>query len=104
MSEGLPTAVYAIWWTVLVVVAVVVVPLAVGLLHRTLRAAQSIRRYLDEMLKAGLGIAANTGAISTLNDTIGTAGALLATAGNIKQLTGTIATVLSERATQGRSV
>ena len=49
MSESLPTAVYAIWWTSLVIVAVVVVPLAIGLLHRTLRAAQSIQRYLDEM-------------------------------------------------------
>ncbi len=103
MTEGLPTMVYAIWWTVLGIVALVVVPLAVGLLHRTLRAAQSIRRYLAEMLTAGVGIAGNTGAISALNDTIGTAGTLLTTAGNIKEHTGIIATVLSERATKEKS-
>ena len=33
----LPEAVYTIWWTVLVVVFFVIVPLAVGLLHRTLQ-------------------------------------------------------------------
>ena len=99
----LPTAVYAIWWIVLLAVVVVIVPLAIALLHRTLRAALSIRRYLGEMLHAGVGIAGNTGSISALNDTIGVAGAMVSTAGSIKQHTGTIAAVLSERAVRGRS-
>lgn len=103
MSTSLPTFVYAIWWFVLLLVSIVIVPLAILLLHRTLRAALSIRRYLREMLKAGVGIAANTSSISALTDTIDVAGALVSTAGSIKQHTGTIATVLSARATQGRS-
>lgn len=103
LTATLPTAVYAIWCTVLVVVLVVIVPLAIGLLHRTLRAALSIRRYLGEMLQAGVGIAGNTSSIAALNDTISVAGAMVATAGSIKQHTGTIATVMSERAARGRS-
>ena len=41
LSLTLPTAVYAIWMLVLLVVIVVIVPLAIALLHRTLRAAMS---------------------------------------------------------------
>ncbi|MEO7392728.1 MAG: hypothetical protein ABIU58_11170 [Ramlibacter sp.] len=103
-SSGLPAAVYAIWWTVLLVVIVVVVPLAIALLHRTLRAALSIKRYLREMLAAGVGIAGNTSSIAALTDTIAVAGGMVATAGSIKEHTGTIATVLSGRAAQGRAL
>ena len=103
MSASLPFAIYVIWWVVLLVVIVVIVPLAIALLHRTLRAALSIRRYLAEMLEAGVGIAGNTSSITALNDTIRVAGAMVATAGSIKEHTGTIATVLSQRAAQGKS-
>ena len=101
-SATLPTAVYAIWWTVLVVVIVVIVPLAIALLHRTLTAALAIRRYLAEMLVAGGGIAGNTSSIPALKETIRVAGAMVATAGSIKEHTGTIATVLSQRAAAGK--
>ena len=101
-TATLPTAVYAIWWTTLAIVVVVIVPLAVILLHRTLRAALSIRRYLDEMLTAGVGIAGNTQPIKALDDTIAVAGGMLQTAGSLKQHSGTIAQVLSARAAQGR--
>lgn len=104
LTPTLPTAIYAIWSIVLLVVVVVIVPLAIVLLHRTLRAALSIRRYLREMLQAGVGIAGNTSSISALNDTIGVAGSMVTTAGNIKQHTNTIATVLSERAARARSL
>ena len=60
MSTSLRTADYVVWWVVLIVVTVVIVPLAILLLHRTLRAALSIRRYMREMLQAGVGIATNT--------------------------------------------
>lgn len=103
MSTSLPGAVYTIWGIVLLVVVVLIVPLAILLLHRTLRAALSIRRYLREMLQAGVGIAGNTSSISALNDTIGVAGAMVTTAGSIKQHTATIASVLSERAGRGKS-
>ena len=97
------TAVELIWAATLVLVIVVIVPLAVALLHRTWRAAVSIRRYLDEMLAAGVGIAGNTAAITALDDTIKVASSMVAVAGKIKSHSGTIASVLSERATKGRS-
>lgn len=97
-GSTLPAAVYAIWWSVLIAVVLVIVPLVVVLLHRTLAAALSIRRYLREMLQAGVGIAGNTSAIGALQDTIGTAVAMGNTAGSMKQHTGSIATVLSQRA------
>ena len=91
-------AIHVIWWVVLLLVVVVIVPLAVALLHRTLRAAISIRRYLDEMLTAGVGIAGNTASIAALDDTIGVAGAMVEVAGGLKQHSGTIASVLAARA------
>ena len=102
LTPTLPTAVYAVWLIALLVVVVLVVPLAIALLHRTLRAALSIDRYLREMLQAGVGIAENTSSINALNDTIGVAGSMVSTAVSIKQHTGTIATVLSERAARRR--
>ena len=98
METSLPPVVYAIWWTVLLMVVALIVPLAVMLLHRTLAAALSIRRYLREMLAAGVGIAGNTSSIGALQDTIGVAVAMVSTAGSMKEHTGTIAAVLSQRA------
>ena len=93
--------VHVIWAATLALVVVVIVPLAVLLLHRTLRAALSIRRYLDEMLAAGVGIAGNTSAIPALDETISVAGTMVEVAGSIKSHTGTIAQVLATRAAQG---
>jgi hypothetical protein len=100
-TRTLPDAVYAIWWTTLIVVVVVIVPLAVALLHRTLRAAKSIGRYLDEMLEAGVAIANNTSSIPALKDTIAVGSGMLATAGNLREHSGTIAKVLATRAQAG---
>ncbi|MEO5770682.1 MAG: hypothetical protein ABIQ29_01295 [Burkholderiaceae bacterium] len=99
-------AVHVIWATTLLLVLIVIVPLAVLLLHRTLVAAMSIRRYLDEMLAAGVGIAGNTASIKALDDTIGVAGSMVEVAGQIKSHSGTIASVLAARATRdgGRSL
>lgn len=97
MENSLPPAVYAIWWIVLALVVVVIVPLAISLLHRALRAALAIRTYLADMLTAGIGIAANTASIAALCDTLAVAGGLVQTAGQIKEHTGTIATVFAER-------
>lgn len=94
-------AVEIIWAATLLLVVVVIVPLAVLLLHRTLRAALSIRRYLDEMLAAGVGIAGNTASIKALDDTIAVAGSMVKVAGGIKSHSGTIASVLAARAQRG---
>lgn len=93
--------VHVIWIIVLAIIVVVIVPLAIHLLHRTLSAAVSIRRYLDEMLVAGLGIAGNTSAIPALNQTLSVAGAMVGVAGDLKGHTATIASVLASRAQGG---
>ena len=97
----LPDAVYLIWQTVLVVVLVVIVPLAIFLLQRTLRGALNIKRYFSEMLTAGVGIAGNTSSIVALNDTITVAVAMIETSKKLDEHSATIATVLSDRAAGG---
>src|SRR5262249_41775133 len=67
------------------VITVVVVPLALYLLHRALRAARSIERYTREALEAGGGIAANTAAIAALEETVAAARSLLAAAEALKR-------------------
>jgi len=94
----LPELVYTIWQAVLWIVVLVIVPLAIFLLQRTLNGALSIRRYFAEMLTAGVAIAENTNSIPALQDTIAVAGGMLETAGNLKEHSGTIAEVLSTRA------
>src|SRR5215470_12345676 len=93
-----PTAVYVIWWILLVVAVVVVLPLAVYLLHRLLRAALSIERYTAEALAAGLGIARNTAAVSALDDTVKLGGELGAVAGSIRRHSAAIEKTLADRA------
>jgi hypothetical protein len=68
---------YWIWGTTLAVITFVVVPLALHLLHKTLKAAMSIERYARESLTAGVGIANNTAAIPALEATLATAGSLI---------------------------
>ncbi len=70
-------AAYWIWGTTLAVITFVVVPLALHLLHKTLKAAMSIERYARESLTAGVGIANNTAAIPALEATLTTAGSLI---------------------------
>jgi hypothetical protein len=97
-AVGLSTAAYAIWWTTLAIVVLVIVPLAVYLLDRTLRAARSIRTYVAEMLAAGLGIAGNTGAIPALDDTTATAARMIGSTKQLKAHTSSLVTILGERA------
>ena len=97
----LPPLVYLVWQIVLVVAVLVIVPAAIILLQRTLNAAIQIRRYLRQMLTAGVGIAENTSSITALNDTIVVAGDMLETAAKLDEHSGTIATVLAQRAKEG---
>ncbi len=83
-------AVYVIWWATLIVAVVVVLPLAVYLLHRTLMAARQIERYAARALEAGVGIAGNTENIAALEGTISTATGILETTQSIEEHTGTI--------------
>ncbi|HIC39883.1 MAG TPA: hypothetical protein EYO74_00545 [Piscirickettsiaceae bacterium] len=97
----LPDSVYFIWQTVLIIVVVAIVPLAIFLLQRTLRAALNIKRYFSEMLTAGVAIAENTSSITALNDTIEVATGMVETSAKLEEHSATIATVLSDRATGG---
>ena len=99
--KTLPSTVYFIWWTTLLIVIVVIVPLAIGLLHRTLRGALSIKRYFAEMLTAGVGIAENTSSVPALKDTIAVGVGMVETAGLLDEHSATIAQVLSQRAADG---
>lgn len=96
-----PTSVYVLWWPTLIIAVVVVLPLAVYLLHRTLRAARQIERYAATALQAGVGVAGNTANIAALEQTISVATDALGTAQAIERHTGTIEEVLTTRA--GRS-
>ena len=86
----IPEAALWIWGITLAVVSLVVVPLAIVLLHRTLTAARNIERYLREALTAGAGIASNTEAVAALEQTIATASSLLATTQKVKARTADI--------------
>jgi hypothetical protein len=100
MSTGpvaIPDAVYTIWWIGLIVTLVVFVPVAVYSLHRTWRAARSIRHYAAETLQAAAGIARNTANIRALDSTIEVAGELLGTAGAVASKLDTVAGVLEQR-------
>jgi len=71
------TAVCWIWGATLAIITFIVVPLAVHLLHRTLKAARAIEGYARESLTAGIGIATNTSAISALEQTLAVAESLV---------------------------
>lgn len=87
-----------IWIATLVIVAVVIVPVAVSLLRRALRAARAIEANLRDMLEAGVKIAGHTGAVPALDDTIATAVAIKPVAGAIDEKTGIVACMLAQRA------
>ena len=86
-----PDAVFWIWGITLGVITFVVVPLAIYLLHRALRAARSIERYTREALEAGAGIAANTAAIGALEETLAAVRSLLEGAELLKRRSAEVA-------------
>ena len=98
MNPEMPSTVFLLWRIGLAVTLVLFVPLAVYLLHRTLVAARSIRRYADDTLKAAAGIAGNTAHIPALDTTIAVAGPMVAVAKQIAAKLDTAATVLAQRA------
>jgi len=93
----MPTTVYTLWIIVLVV-ALILFPFIVRLLHKTFMAAKNIERYLREMKEAGLGIAGNTGYIPALDSTIEVAVDILDSAGKINNNAETIEVTMADRA------
>jgi hypothetical protein len=92
------TAGLVVWIALLIIVVAVIVPLAVSLLQRALTASRNIETYLADMLKAGVGIAGNTGAVPALDKTIELAVAMKPVAENIQAKTGVVAGLLASRA------
>ncbi len=87
-----------ILWMILLIVAVLILPFIVRLLHKALIAANYIERYLKEMNEAGMGIAGNTEHINALNSTIDVAVGILGSAGEINSNSQIIETTLADRA------
>jgi hypothetical protein len=92
------TAGLAIWVALLAVIVVFIVPLAVALLQRALKASRKIEAYLADMLTAGLGVAGNTAALPALDRTVELALAMRPVAENIEAKTGAVAELLARRA------
>ncbi|MGI9486317.1 MAG: hypothetical protein ACR2RF_10665 [Geminicoccaceae bacterium] len=91
----------AIWIITLLIVLLVIVPLAVSLLRRTLQAARNIETYFQDMKEAGLRIAEHTAAVPALDQTIETAVAMKPVTEGIEAKTGVVAGLLALRATKG---
>lgn len=87
-----------ILWIILLVVAVILIPFVVRLLHKVYKGAKNIDRYFADMLTAGLGVAGNTENIKALDDTIGVASGILEVAGDINTHAETLAGALAQRA------
>lgn len=99
MEPLMPPQVWTIWTVGLVVTLLVWVPVAVYSLHRTWRAARSIRKHAAETLQAAAGIVAHTAPISALGTTIGVATEMVAVAGAVEQKLGAVAGLLASRVT-----
>lgn len=97
LTIDVPGAVYVLWWILLAVGALAVLPALVYMLHRTLRAARHIERYFAETLESGVQIAQSTSAEPALTDTIAVATTILDTAGAIEQKVGAAAQTLAAR-------
>lgn len=98
MTIQAPTAVLVLWWIALGLTVLVIVPLAVTLLARALRAARSIRRFTADTLRAAGGIAEHTAAISALDRTAAGAGPILEKTAALRDAAARLERTLRERA------
>ena len=89
-------AVYWIWGATLVIITLIIVPTAIYLLHRTLRAAMMIEQHTRESLDAAVHILKNTAAIPALDETIAAATSLIEATKILQDATGAIAKAVCE--------
>ena len=87
-----------IWLITVLLDALVIVPVAISLLSKTLKHAKSIERYLSNMLNAGVPIVSHTAAIPAVDDLIVVAKKLKENVGPIESGTGSLAELLVQRA------
>lgn len=95
--ENVPTTVISIWWGALVLTVLMVLPLAVYLLHRTLTAARQIEYNLAQARDAGAGIQRNTSEASQLNTTLEAAPVIIQSASNIEDGSEALTRTLASR-------
>ena len=88
--------VYWIWGATLVIITLIIVPTAIYLLHRTLRAAIMIERHTRESLEAAVHILENTAAIPALDETIAAATSLIESTKILQEATGAIAEAVTK--------
>lgn len=91
------TTVIVLWWIALALTVLVIVPVALGLLHRARTAATDIRIFTAETLEAAKGIAGHTARIDALDATIEAAGPLVEKADAIESATAELERVLERR-------
>ena len=89
-------AVYWIWGATLVIVTLIIVPMAIYLLHRTLRAAMMIEQHTRESLDAAVHILENTSAIPALDETIAAATSLIESTKILQDATDAIAKAVTK--------
>ena len=87
-----------VWLITVLLVALVIVPVAISLLSKTLKYSKSIERYLSDMLNAGVPIVSHTAAIPAVDDLIAVAKKLKANVEPIESGTGSLAELLVQRA------
>ncbi len=95
--ESVPSYVIVIWWIALALTALVVLPLAVYLLNRTLTAARRIEHNLNEARRAAAGIQANTREANQLNVTLEAAPAIVQSGAAIESGSGELTRTLAGR-------
>lgn len=91
------TIVLVLWWIAVGLTLLVIVPLALHLLHRTLRKALSIRRFTAEALEAATAILDNVQAVSELERTVEAAAPLVPAGDRLSDKAARLADVLTAR-------
>lgn len=100
---GQVVAANILWDIALFLVIAVIVPIVLVRASRLVRAARAIAVEFKVTLAAAIGVARNTQpTTAALNQTIQTAGGILATVGKIDEHSGAIDSLLTQRAAEGR--
>lgn len=89
--------VLTLWWVAVGLTALVIVPVALHLLHKTLRKARSIRRLTADALTAAEGILGNVQSVSALEDTVRAATPLVPAGERLEEKATRLADVLATR-------
>ena len=84
-------------WIITLLIVVLITPLVLYRCWRLIRAARNIEQHFRITFAAAVGVAGNTGHVKALEDTIGVAGGMLETAGELDKHSGAIEGLLISR-------